>query len=303
MSSRGTDPATERCQLRECSEKSGLDGLLADAFSAGAEVTLLGLPGLVWLMDVEPNAAVKFAALVGWVALVGAAHRQKAFDWPRHRWISMDWVLEFMRVYRYVFHPLAFLFATWLLLVYYEWNGESDDLRNLAVRVGAVVAIGLAALIPTGVYLLVTDQAARAAVAGNDWPVDLATASGLVIAGGLAWVVWSATGWGSATKGAAVAIVVTAVPYAPLSVVWNVSGHVAFSTVPALYLASLDRKFAPLLVVPLLMVPNRPLLGMHTWPQAIGGLLLGVAGVLLARRLGWNVRRAAETVEQAMVFR
>ena len=215
----------------------------------------------------------------------------------------MDWVMSFMRVYRYVFHPLAFLFATWLLLVYYEWGRESDDLRNLAIRFGVIAAIGLAALVPTGIYLLVTDQAARAATAGNDWPVDLATSSGLLIAAGLAWVVWSATDWGSATKGAALAIAVTVVPYAPLSVVWNISGHVAFSAVPALYLVTLDRKFLPLLVIPVLMVPNRPLLGLHTWAQSIAGLLLGVAGVLLARQLDWGKKRAAETVDHALVFR
>lgn len=91
MSSRGTDPAIERRQLRDRSEQSGLDGWLADAFSAGAEVTLLGLPGLVWLMDVEPNAAVKFAALVGWVSLVASLATVRggwsrlAPGWPRRR--------------------------------------------------------------------------------------------------------------------------------------------------------------------------------------------------------------------------
>lgn len=204
--------------------------------------------------------------------------------------------MAFMRVYRYVFHPLVFLFATWLLLVYDEWDRQSDDRRNLAVRLATLLAIALVALVPTGVYLWVTDQSAKAATAGNDWPVDLATACGLLIAAGLSWSVWTVKEWGTATKGAALTIAVAVVPFAPLSVVWNVSGHVAFSTVPALYLASLDRKFWPLLVVPVLMVPNRPLLGAHTWAQSFGGLLLGIAAVLLARRLGWNVERAEETV-------
>lgn len=211
----------------------------------------------------------------------------------------MDWLTSFMEVYRYAFHPLAFLLATWLLLVGYEWARESSEPRNLAVRVGTILAIAVAALVPTGIYLLVTDQAARAATVGNDWPVDLATTSGLLVASGLSWAVWSATGWGSATKGAAAAIAVTAVPYAAISVVWNVSGHVAFSAVPALYLASLDRKFLPLVAIPLIMIVNRPFLGVHTWGQSIAGFLLGAAGVLLSRQLGWHVGRAAETVGQA----
>ena len=87
--SRGTDQAIERRQLRERSKKSGVDGWLEDAFFAGGEVTLLGLPGLVWLMDVEPYAAVKFAALVGWVALVASLATVRggwtrfAPGWPR----------------------------------------------------------------------------------------------------------------------------------------------------------------------------------------------------------------------------
>jgi hypothetical protein len=91
--------------------------------------------------------------------------------------------------------------------------------------------------------------------------------------------------WRSIIPLGVVAILVTVVPYALISLAWNISGHVVFTLVPTLYLTLVDRRFAPLLVVPIIMVPNRPIVEMHTWPQAIAGFLLGLAGVAVTMTL------------------
>jgi hypothetical protein len=91
--------------------------------------------------------------------------------------------------------------------------------------------------------------------------------------------------WRSIIPLGVVAILVTVVPYALISLAWNISGHVVFTLVPTLYLTLVDRRFAPLLLILSIMVPNRPIVEMHPWPQAIAGFLLGLACIAVTTKL------------------
>ena len=185
-----------------------------------------------------------------------------------------------MDVYRYLFHPLVVIAVTVLVVAACEWRRDGGSWRALAARFGAVGVATALALVPVGGLVLLAGR--RAVGDANVWYVDLSTAAGLCLASAVAWAIWSRRDWGRAVPGALAALVVTAVPFAALSLAWNVSGHVAFTAVPTLYLALLDRRFWPTLSIPVVMVANRPIVGAHTWPQSVGGLALGVLGVLVA---------------------
>lgn len=189
-----------------------------------------------------------------------------------------------MRVYQYLLHPGIVLAAVLLFLVYREWAVDDAGFRGLVVRVGTLLGIELVAVAPVGLYLLARRPSVTRLTAGSDWRINLVTAASLLVGGGLVWYVWSANGWGESVGGAGAAVVATAVPYALVAPVWNVSGHVTFTLVPTLVLALTNEKYWPALAVPLVMVVNRPVLGAHTWLQSLGGLALGTVGVLAARR-------------------
>jgi len=75
-------------------------------------------------------------------------------------------------------------------------------------------------------------------------------------------------------------LIAATVPHLLITPFWDVSSHVLYAAVPAGYLAVVDRRFVPVLVVPVGMVFARPLAGAHTWPESIGGFVL--AGLVLA---------------------
>lgn len=174
-----------------------------------------------------------------------------------------------MAYYPYVFHPITVLGVGFLVLIYYEWDRQGGDRAALYRRAGAFLGAGLLALVPSAVYFLGPGESVVEATQGNAWQVDALVASGLLIAAGITWYVWRRYELGHLVAGAMVALTGVTVPYAVLSPFWNVSGHVIISLMPTLYLALVDRRFWPLLVVPAIMVPNRIVLDAHTWPQAL----------------------------------
>jgi uncharacterized membrane protein len=66
---------------------------------------------------------------------------------------------------------------------------------------------------------------------------------------------------------------------------WNISGHVLFTLVPTLYLSLVDRRYLPLLVIPLVMIPNRPMVSRHTLEQSFGSVALGVVCLVVVVKL------------------
>jgi membrane-associated phospholipid phosphatase len=200
---------------------------------------------------------------------------------------------------------VAFLF---LQHIYVDVDSVNDTRRaaelhaidavDVEVRALLFLGTGLLALGPTVAYFAVTGADPVQATMGNSWAMDALVASGLFITAGVTWFLWKRFDWGSIVPGAMEALAAVAVPYAVLSPVWNVSGHVIIALMPTLYLTLVDRKFWPLLAVPVVMVPNRIYLGAHTWTQAIGGFLIATVVVMgiYWLRLGGESPRALESV-------
>ncbi|WP_433633147.1 phosphoesterase [Halomicrococcus sp. NG-SE-24] len=197
----------------------------------------------------------------------------------------MSLLMRAMTYYPYVFHPAVLVGGGFVLTIHYEWSRQNVGRSMLWRRVGAFLLAGVLSLAPTAAYSLVTGTPPAKLTQGNAWQVDALVASGLFVAVGVTWYLWRRFGWGELVPRAAEILAAVTVPYALLSPFWNVSGHVLLSVMPTLYLALVDRKFWPLLVVPVVMVPNRVLVDAHTWAQAIGAFLLATVIVVTLHRL------------------
>ena len=139
-------------------------------------------------------------------------------------------------------------------------------------RIEGFLGAGLLSLIPTAVYVVLTEKGSLTVTQGNAWQVDALVASGIFIVAGVTWYLWWRLDWGSLVPGAMQALAAVTVPYIVLSPFWNVSGHVIISLMPTLYLTLVARKFWPLIAIPVIMVPNRVILNAHTWAQSIGAV-------------------------------
>lgn len=182
-----------------------------------------------------------------------------------------------MEYFPYVFHPITVVGASVLLLIHHEWTRQGADRAALRRRVGAFLGAGALALVPTVAYFALSGGGIMAATQGKSLRMDALVAGGLVIAAAATWYAWRRYEWGRLVPAAMAVMVANTVPYFAISAVWDISGHVIISLFPALYLTLVDRSFWPLLAVPLVMVPNRVVVGAHTWTQSLVGFALAVA--------------------------
>lgn len=182
-------------------------------------------------------------------------------------------VQQVMAYYPYVFHPGVVVGGGLLLLIFLEWRRQGG--RGVPWRrLGTVAGAGLLSLVPTAAYMLVTGQGPFETMQGNVWEVDALVGSGMLVVAAVVWTVWRRRSWGPLVPVAMEALALVTLPYVLLSPVWNVSGHVVFALMPTLYLTLLARRFAPLLAIPIVMVPNRLYLETHTVDQVVGAFLM-----------------------------
>lgn len=192
----------------------------------------------------------------------------------------MSLVSQLMSIYPYLFTPSVVIGLGFLLLIREEWSRRRADRSTLWTRVGTFLVAGACSLLPTAAFALATGQGPARIMQGNGWQVDSLIASGIAITAVVLWVAWRRHEWGTIVPRGVQTLVLVTIPYIALSPVWNVSGHVIFSVMPTLYLTLVARKYWPLLVIPVVMVPNRVYVDAHTLPQAIGGFLLAVTLVV-----------------------
>jgi membrane-associated phospholipid phosphatase len=201
----------------------------------------------------------------------------------------MELLSQAMEYYPYVVHPITVLGVGIVLLIHHEWARQDLERSVLWRRIGAFLGVGLLSLVPTVAYFLVVGGGVVEATKGKSAIMDGLVASGLLIAASLTWVAWRHFDWGPLVRGAMQALAAVTVPYALASPFWDISGHVIISLMPALYLTLVNRRFWPLLVFPVVMIPNRIYLDAHTWEQSIAGFVVAalvVGGVYWVQASG-----------------
>lgn len=177
-------------------------------------------------------------------------------------------------VYSEAFTPEYFVLLCTIGVLTYEFRTASEtELRRLAPRFGVVaLGWGVAFAIYEGVPSLVGTV--------PSWGPDFAGSLGLGAGILFIWALWRRQQWGRRMPELSLLLIAATVPHLLITPFWDVSSHVLYAAVPAGYLAFVDRRFVPVLVVPIGMVFARPLAGAHTWPESIGGFVLG--GLVLA---------------------
>lgn len=172
------------------------------------------------------------------------------------------------RAYSELFTPEYFVLLCILAVLAHEFRGGHErELRNLAPHVG-VVALGW--IVAFAVYQGLPMLFRTVPSWGPDFTGSLGLSAGLLVI----WSVWRAQDWGALVPEFSLLLVAVTVPHLLVTPFWDVSSHVLYAAVPAGYLALMDRRFGPFLVVPAGMVFSRPLAGAHTWPESVGGLVL-----------------------------
>jgi hypothetical protein len=129
MTGHGSDYSTEERQLRTRDEKEGVERWVESVFFAVGEVTFLGLPTFYGLMDAEPNASLKFAALFAWSALVVCVG---TFRGP---WLDIDWppVTPLLLLLRLLYYNVVIAVVAYV--------GAAIDLAFHSPAVTATVAV------------------------------------------------------------------------------------------------------------------------------------------------------------------
>jgi membrane-associated phospholipid phosphatase len=183
-------------------------------------------------------------------------------------------------LYSTVFAPELFVLYATALLAGYEWRVRDWSERTLAVRLAAVLAGWLLAF---AVYAAGPELVAGGAPGGDDFYAS----AGLVAGFAVIWAAWTRHRVDSVGPAYCLLLVATSVVHAAVVPAWDVSSHVLYVTVPVVYLASVDRRFAALLVLPAAMAWSRAATGAHSALESVGGLALGallVAGAAAVRR-------------------
>jgi hypothetical protein len=187
-----------------------------------------------------------------------------------------------MRAYPYLFHPTVVVGGGAIVCILAEWSGQAAGRSALYRRIGTFLGAGALAMVPTILYFAVTRGGVYRATKSTVWQMDAVVAGGVLIAAATTWFAWRRFEWGGLVPGYVATLALVTVPYVAISPFWNVSGHVIWATVPTLYVTLVDRSFWPALAVPIVMVPNRVYLEMHTWAQSIVGLCLAGGLVFVA---------------------
>ncbi|WP_247730715.1 hypothetical protein [Halovivax limisalsi] len=189
--------------------------------------------------------------------------------------------------YSDLFAPEFFVLVCLIALVGHEWRAGSTEARAGPARLGAQLGvIALAWALGLAIYLGVPALFETT----PEWAPDATGSAGLGLGMGLVWGVWRRRAWGGHVPTFALALIVVTVPHLLITPFWDVSSHVTYALVPAGVVVLVAMRFLPLGLIAIGMVPARPLAGAHTWPEAIGGVVLSVAVLAAIARLRFGAR-------------
>lgn len=180
---------------------------------------------------------------------------------------------EIMQIYDDVFSPLYYMLFVALVVVYYD-SKVTGKIREAIIT--TLVAYAIAYAVYSTWFLM-----------GEETPQyveDLLAVFGLFAAIYVAMFAVRRKIYDGIVLVGILTMIILSVPYAIISVFWNISGHVAYTTAPTVFLVRLNKKFLPLMTIPLVMVVNRPIVGAHTWAESIAGFIFAFAITWLATK-------------------
>jgi len=183
---------------------------------------------------------------------------------------------QLMEVYDDVFNPLYFLLVCALIVVYYDSKVTKKLPQALAVTFGAY----LIAYATYSIWYFIQPA--------PQWIEDALAVCGLFLGLMVAMLAIVTGIYNGIVLRGAYYLIVLSVPYVIISMFWNISGHVAYTTAPVLFLIYLNRKWWPLIVIPLVMIVNRPIVNAHTPAQSVAGFLLALVVFLGFYLYSWR---------------
>ncbi len=181
--------------------------------------------------------------------------------------------VQLMEIYDDVFSPVYFMFLCALVVVYYDSKRTGKLKQGLAIAFAAYAI----AYVTYSTWYFISQM--------PQWVEDFLAVTGLMLGVLMAMVAMVKKIYDGIVREAVYIIVVLSAPYMAISPFWNISGHVAYTTAPALYLVTLNRKFLPLMLIPIIMVINRPVIGAHTVAQSVAGFILAALVVVVGTHL------------------
>jgi hypothetical protein len=184
---------------------------------------------------------------------------------------------QFMLFYQDVFNPKYFLLLSAILIVFYDWKNSSHTVIHFF---GRLVVILICYIAGFKIMDLLVQQLVEHSSNSPQYFEDFSAIAGMTIGLTLCIVLWRKLGYGRELIYGAIGLIAVSVPYTIISYFWNISGHVTFTAAPVTYLVALDRRLAPLYVIPAIMVLNRPLVGAHDTLQSVAGFIFGTSLIL-----------------------
>ncbi len=176
-------------------------------------------------------------------------------------------LFNFMVIYQEVFQPTYFLLLSALIILLYDWKNSAQPVKHLFGRFAVISPCFIVGLLLKDTSVLQIE--------------DVAVLSGFILSVVFCVILWRKFEYGREVLCGITGLIAVSVPYMIISYFWNISGHVTFTAAPVTYLIALDRRLAPLYVIPVLMVFNRIVVGAHDPVQSVAGFFLGTLLVLV----------------------
>lgn len=171
---------------------------------------------------------------------------------------------QFMDIYDDVFNPIYFMMLCALVVIYYDSKKTGKLLQAVAVTIGAY----LIAYATYSIWYFIQPA--------PQYIEDFLAVSGLFLAIMIAMLGMIKGIYDGIVMKAIYFLIALSIPYLVISFFWNISGHVAYTTAPVMFLIYLDRRWWPLMTIPLIMIVNRPIVQAHTPEQSVAGFVLAV---------------------------
>lgn len=196
---------------------------------------------------------------------------------------NFDSVLYFMKWYQNALNPVYYMLFCAIIILVYDYRMGKGSMTGRLVTI--IFSWSVAFLIYKSYFVFVYPS--------KQWVEDLFAVLGLSVAILITLIVWKIRNYGYIMTSAIVSAIVVTVPYMIISPFWNISGHVAYTTAPTVFISGIDRRWMFLYLIPLLMLVNRPYLGEHTVAESIAGFVLGLLAMVGVYRIKNNLSGAS----------